>query len=354
MRGQLACALGALALAWFSGKGQAQDVFVPPLPAPAATIISTLDDGKPGGKTEKLEAPMMVLDPGACDGHGRGCRWHWEVGGGFYFIQPNFESNTAFVTRRTTGVTTTNTTTDFRYNLEVTPLAWIAWTHDCGLGVRGRWFMFDNGVSANINNDGTQSIASNAGVSSANGDRLTNTHNLELQVGDLEMTHLWRCGQWNFLVAAGVRYTFMEQTRDAAIDFATGARFTDNAVNKFSGAGPAFALESRRRLGDSGLSVYGNGRLSILFGTSQTDSTFNVVNAQGIVTSNVVSNFSHDDTLSIGEAEVGVQWGRDCGRARIFAQTGFIGQMWWGGGNAASTTNNFGLVGGVVRFGINF
>jgi hypothetical protein len=66
--------------------------------------------------------------------------------------------------------------------------------------------------------------------------------------------------------------------------------------------------------------------------------------------------------MPVGELEVGAEYGYQFGRARVFAQTGLVGQIWWGAGNASDTadnlssdsSSNLGFIGLVFRAGVTY
>jgi Legionella pneumophila major outer membrane protein precursor len=327
----------------------------PPLCCPAANPVVCTNNAVPEF-FDQHEAPQ---------------KWHWEIGGGVYYIQPNFHTNPAFL--RTTGGFLASATqqTDFRYNMQVAPLGWIAYVSDSGLGLRGRYFQFDQGARESFTGDGTSTIRSvptNAPtfgvVGGAPGDVLNFNSRLRVEVWDLEGTYTFSSCRWTFLAAAGVRYANLFQSYEATVTPGNAGTLPANAstVSSFNGAGPTFALESKYRFGESGLAVYGMARGSVLFGSARLTSggTANVGDNLVIPTS---FEAHQSDVLPIGEAEIGVEFGRNVGGFRVFAQTGFVGQVWFGGGNAASTNlgghsfsndTNFGFVGLAARVGVNF
>jgi hypothetical protein len=127
--------------------------------------------------------------------------------------------------------------------------------------------------------------------------------------------------------------------------------------HNFNGAGPTLAVEGRRAIGNSGFALYGNGRAALLFGTARQEVHF------AHPTAGAFDNAARQaDVLPIGEIELGVEYGRDVGRLRAFAQAGCHGQFWWGAGNASNTavlggpdnSSSVGLVGGAFRVGVTF
>ena len=202
------------------------------------------------------------------DNHEPAQKWHWEIGGGVYYVQPNFHTNPAFLRFTGTGLTLSTQQSDFRYNMQVAPLGWISYVSDAGWGIRGRYFQFDQGAAGTFTGDGTSfvsSVPTNGAVGSvfagAPGDVADFSSRLRVEVWDLEGTYTFTSCRWNFLAAAGVRYANLFQSYDAKSTPAGGALpSSTSTVSSFNGAGPTFALESKYRFGESGFAVYGSAR----------------------------------------------------------------------------------------------
>ncbi len=367
----------ALALVW-SGPALAQEPATglprgePKITTPAATTPAALATGQAKTEVSKGEAKgadpagcMMVWDDQGC--HNR--RWSFEAGGGVYYIQPNFETNPAFRTSSTVGTTTVNRQQDFRYNMDIAPLGWVGATHECGFGIRGRWFQVNDSASESITATGgvTVSTINAYGLSGATvppGSRLDVASDLKLDVWDLDLTQTFTCGQWQLLVGGGARYTHMAQGYRSAFLATVGDNRVVLGNHNLNAAGPTFVVEGKRRIGESNLALYGNSRCSILFGSAEAVGRSFSENAQGQQVGTATQNeFFQSDVLPIGEVEVGVEYGRDCGRAHVYVQGGFVGQVWFGGGNASLTnlngtttdnSSNFGLVGAAFRVGVSY
>jgi hypothetical protein len=124
-----------------------------------------------------------------------------------------------------------------------------------------------------------------------------------------------------------------------------------------NGWGPSIAWDAKRHFGDSGFAIYAQTNFGLIFGqwNESSSATQNGVRSQ--------TEHGYTDVLSIGELEAGVAYQRDLGRARLFVQTGFLGQVWWGGSNASNLNapafssaadSNFGFVGLVLRGGVRY
>jgi hypothetical protein len=321
------------------------------------------------------------------------------VGGvGLYFLKPHFENNPAFTTTTVKSVVTsaveldmfhtifnTSTTTsvlqqDFGYDLSVSPLIYLGYVGDGGLGFRTRWFRFDQGADASTAN-GLQPVESSVAPGGLNGlrpasfavssvgqvDRLAFTSHLLLDVWDFEATQDFQLGAWSFLGAGGVRYLHITQ-RFAAYksplqppaQFTTDAPETLLSGHSFNGVGPTLALEAERTLGGRGLSLYGTARGAVLFGTGkqtaagQTTTVTDVRFGTNINAQTTVNDTRRSDVLPVLECEVGVQYGREVGQFYPFIRTGLVGQAYFGAGSATSEDGNLGLFGLSVTAGLHF
>ena len=88
-------------------------------------------------------APPVVLP--ANGGHGHGAGGNLVAGGSFYWLRPNINNNTAFVTTAGIGAATTSVSSeDFDWDYLPAAAGWIGWNNDCGVGFRGRYFHFDH------------------------------------------------------------------------------------------------------------------------------------------------------------------------------------------------------------------
>jgi hypothetical protein len=365
MRRRLVKLLSTLVLGYLGVPAWAQaPLGTQPLPEPTPLGNPTESPPLPG----EVVSPNIIVTPSvvtgladncACNKHG-----YWTVGGGVYYIQPVFETNPAFLS--TTGVagTTFLRQNDFSNTFDVAPLGFLSYTDASGWGLRGRWFSLESEGHSSAALDGGSFVSDPAGFLGAStpGSVLDANNHLRLNVGDVEATYIFNCGSWSLLSSAGARYAYMSQ--DYNLNIVEGGIATSNvsAGHNFSGAGPTFSLEGRRQVWNPCWTAYGSMRASILFGTGRQHATAGGTAVAG-GPFDVVSH--QTDVLPIGEIEIGGEYAKVWGRYRLFAQLGFVGQVWLGGGNASqglptSFTNlndngtNFGLLGGVFRAGINF
>jgi hypothetical protein len=317
---------------------------------------------------------------------------HIAAGAGFYFLKPYFPGNPAFTLKFTDlntapGLSATMVSSqqqDFCYGPAFVPLIWLGFVSDGGLGIRARWWHFDESdrITAG-NNDGTGATvftsASAGGLSvsspgyllsrfGAGTDLMTFESNLKLDVWDLEATQDFQAGRWSVLLAGGVRYAHLSQDYNA-FRFNSGpggtSLFSQDSATLLSGhnfnvTGPTVCLEVRRPLGNTGLSLYGNGRGSMLFGYrwQQADRlTVRSGTTAGVpfnVTSLSEFTACQDAVLPVTEVEIGAEYTRVWGRLQPFLRAGLVGQTWFGAGNAAGAGGNLGFFGLTVTAGVGF
>ena len=281
----------------------------------------------------------------------------WSISGGVYFMQPVFESNPAFLV--TSGGGNVTRQVDFSHNLEVSPNIWLGYTSERGWGLRGRWLQFDHDSSASYAASPGETVT---GISSLGVGRIPVTgtilasSKLAINVADFQGTYSHDSACWSHLLGFGVRYTHMSQDYGATLSNG-GTRIDLTSGHNLNGAGPSFSLETKRRCGESGFAIYGQLHGAILFG--HANEIYTAVN------NGVPQQFTRGqtDVLPVGEMEIGAEYQRNVGRAKIFIQAGFAGQVWWGGGNASNldavgftsaSNSNFGFVGLALRAGVRY
>jgi hypothetical protein len=203
-------------------------------------------------------------------------------------------------------------------------------------------------------------------------DQLAFDTDLKIDSWDFEVTQTLTAGPWAFLVSGGLRYAHLAQDYHAYRfnSGLAGAAFysQDSAAlisgSNFNGAGPTMCLEAKRRIGNTALALYADGRGSLLFGRAdqQVDKLTILAgsNAGGPVNTQTFTEFavSQDRVLPVAELEVGAEYAPDlfgrCSRLHPFFRAGLVGQAWFGAGNASGPGSNLGLLGMSVTAGIEF
>jgi hypothetical protein len=315
-------------------------------------------------------------------------------------LRPHFSSNPALtqVSQTTTPGTPTQInqsfeTRDFNYGYNVTPRFWLGIEINDGLGLRTRWFRYDQDADrrtgvAGVSPSGTTTSFNSTigGIATSpttidprtsaplsSGDRLEAKTGLFLDVHDLEVTRTYRSGSWVLMAGGGVRYAFLEQTysvnRPGVATLVqqgprtfTGSFQSDtlNSRQTFTGAGPLASLDVFNRLGDSNIALFGSLRGAVLFGEGKTHSTMGslATTTTGASTAGVQTTTSTRssgwDVLPVAEMELGLYYGLPVGNAELFLKPSLVGQVYLDGGNSASRLGDLGLFGANVTFGLGF
>jgi hypothetical protein len=286
----------------------------------------------------------------------------------------------------------------FSPGVELSPLVILGVTNPDGLGARARFWYFHESDSRNTaNNDAAGAstavtsvlpapftvISSAGGVgflpagtgggalaAGANPDLIDATHDFKTLVFDLEATSRRETDGWAVTGSLGLRYADLEQrygfSRVNRGGTAGGVTFTtDNEVSsarhRYEGVGPTAAVEVMRQLGYGGLSLYGNGRGTVLLGRHHFDAeTVASVRATGGVggvvatDTTTVGSSGSSRFVPIGEVEVGAQWARDLGAVTLIARAGFQLQTWFDAGTLTTTNGNIDFYGGNFLLGLMY
>lgn len=373
----------------------------PPPAGPAPTPPAVLPSAEPpAAAPPHCGAPLMAIDPAPA-----GRPWHVFGMGGIALLRANLPTRQAFST--VTASSALNgaavndaaaiTTTNFDPGLQIVPLASLGVVSSSGVGVRGRFFHYEEDASrGTLNADATGaaravvsaqpspfdivSSASFGGVlpdgtgggaleAGAGVDTILATHRFRATVWDLEVFQTGEVGCWTLLGGAGIRYAELQlqygltRVNPGGPDL-TGTvlfladRESSTARHSFDGIGPTVVAEASRQIGETGLSVYGLGRGSLLVGRHRLASA---VSRQLSVTA-FGAEFQNTDTLigsdavtrvlPVGELEVGTEYTRQFGDVRLLLRAGFNVQTWFDAGSAFGTQGNIDFVGGNFLVGL--
>jgi hypothetical protein len=188
---------------------------------------------------------------------------------------------------------------DLHFDYEATPRIWIGWQGEGGLGLRARYWEFDQIEFGSAANGGTDSIA-------------YDTYVLDLEAIDTMQLN----ADWIVTLAAGFRYVDFTEVRQA-VD-AAGAPIAGQSFDGDS-FGATIGAEVRRPLWNC-LMGYASARGSVLFG-DQSEFTG--------PTGTTLVDFETDNVYSITELALGVDWTRQTSRgSEFFARAGYEVQFW--------------------------
>lgn len=287
-------------------------------------------------------------------------------GFGFYYLKPHFDTNPAFAKAinvpSVTAASTTTTQENFNWDYSAAPLVWLEVGSSCGLGVRGRYWRFDDTPNSPLVSNpfstgasttqvtsafplGLGIISNPGGVGTGFNDTLLFGSSLKMDVVDLEVTKRFRPGGATIAVAGGIRYARIAQTYNAsllsipAITEASTVQSNLTSSHDFHGVGGTLALEVAYPCGCTGLSLFVNGRGSLLYGTGNEAASLGTVTRDPggfITTQTLAASTTQDRLLPVAEIELGAEYGRRLGRGFWFVQTALVDQVWFGAGNASN------------------
>jgi hypothetical protein len=317
----------------------------------------------------------------------------FEVGGEAYILRPYFHSNPIFFVSQSSGqfvidppATFQASAPDFAWNYTVSPAIWAEYTTPCGIGIRGRYFRFDQdsqdaGLTIPANNPGAVIVGSAAvpdgrfgtppfalfsapsfGNSLGFPDQISASSRLFLETIDLEAIYTFHPCCWCLTLSAGARYLNTEQ--DYAIsdlclcNMASPLTASVQYRHTFAGAGPLVGLEATRRICSTGLSFYGKVDGALLVGTGteqwnfQASASFEGPGAPAVVAQ---ASTSHNPIMPILDIELGLDYTFNrSGKIRPFVRAAVVDQTYFDAGSASSRDGNLSLFGGQVSGGIAF
>jgi hypothetical protein len=393
MSWSLATLFGIAACLWFPLATQAQPPSSNPQVDQSAVLripVQATLQVEPGtgisDNNQALPGEVFKEAPTAFSGHFVG-------GAGVYIVKPFLQNNAAFITQTITSTNGQGTFSfgslnqhDFSWGLDAAPVVWLGYAFENGLGVRARWWLFDQrNATAPVSDSSTTIIsASSAGLSIATpssfvpfgnfspATQMFVSSNLKLTVWDFEATRELEVEHWALMLSAGFQYAHLSQNYNA-FEASRGSLFSfipfpENQIRRiavlssadnFNGAGPTIALEARRAIANSALSLFANLRGTMLFGQSKqqvdqpTVTQFGFFNPRTNVS--VTSARSVQETvLPVAELEMGAEFSRSWGNVRPFIRTGVLAQTWFGAGSASSEGGNLGFLGLTVTAGLNY
>lgn len=346
-------------------------------PPPAQAMPFAYDDGD----SQCMECPgsgpcCSPAVPFNSWGGAKCCQFF--VGGGVYVLKPHYDDGNVAFFREVTTYTGNNTTTttnsySFGNKCEAAPIVWLGWSDPSGLGIRARWWHLDQSndldTSAGPLGDNSRVKISGPDGSQISGKLYGPTSNtfgfaasqeLNIHVWDIEATQDIKFPRWALQIATGLRYARLDQSYAASLISPGGLGYersllqTNLINNTFRGVGPTIAIEGKRAIGDCGLSFYGLGRGSMLFGTNRFSNQAFQQLANGSFDASDLQ-FKTQTVLPILELELGAEWAPCCPCCvQPVFRVGLVSQTWFGAGSPTSTSGNLGLIGLTASAGLNF
>lgn len=301
------------------------------------------------------------------------------VGAGVSVLRPFYDHNPAFTTISITGQQTED---DLSWDMKVAPKIWAGIMGET-VGFRASYFQFDHSAEqesfANANpltlvtvpfNGGPIPpgipfgspglILTNLGLGA---DQFTFTSDLEIHTIDLEIVKDVKLRTVDLQFSAGARYMMLSQNYGATqTNTALGVTEiqTISSGRDFNGGGPTMALTGWNPLGNTGLSLYGSARTSLLVGSidSATNYTNSVVDPGVVLGGSALTGFNFasamSDAIPTIELALGLEMNRSIGEANLFGRIAVVDQTYFGAGNAFSDEGNLSLFGVQSNWGISY
>ena len=133
-----------------------------------------------------------------------------------------------------------------------------------------------------------------------------------MQAADLEATLAQQMRHWDLDISGGVRYGKLQYSNPILTLYNPG-------TVTFEGVGPTASLNGRRNLGNSGLSLFGNVRGSLMMGNIRT----------GSLLINVPRGTIQDEVMTVFENQLGVAWNYRLPNNMLFeVRTAWETQYW--------------------------
>jgi hypothetical protein len=257
-------------------------------------------------------------DPCCWNGPGFPCGWY--AGGEFIMMKPHWKGFDAF---QTSVGSFSATTVAHEYDYDETFRFWAGYTGCSGLGVRASWWKLDHDSDAvNFTVPATGQLVSNFGTFLGAGETFSASQSLELQTIDLEATKCYDACGGTIVVAFGLRFVeFDVQTREQSRDVTGTLERVGEFGDSFDGVGPTLSLDFVCPLGFCGWSLYANLRGTVAFGEEKENARLQRFDVA--LPPNVGSRTA-DETLSITELQLALQYCRGC----WFARGGWQAQYW--------------------------
>ena len=282
----------------------------------------------------------------------------------FTFLKPRFSDNVAFTAMQADGASFESFRgSEFEYDLELSPRAWLSVDGCAGLGLRATYWQLDqdaNAIAASppANGFGRIDHPSFGDIDISTtipGDRFVAMSGIEAYSIDLEATKQMRFNLWAVTAGTGVRYASVEQSYLAELTNSAGTRQGQiDFQQNLGGFGPTISLNTARPLGQC-FTIFGKARGSLLWGdgTVELDAGEDLDLTTPFRTDRVNNR---DDILPITEIQVGLQWlppPRPHYAFQPFFSAALEGQLWSNAGNATTESGDLGFFGFNVGIGFS-
>jgi Legionella pneumophila major outer membrane protein precursor len=247
-----------------------------------------------------------------CDG---GPYWTWIAAVEATYLRPEFlgDNNVSFENNVSID------SNDFDHDYGAAPRVWVGVENPNGWGVRARYWDFTSADAAVNEFDFVNQV------------EVEGASVVEAYTIDLEVTKRLCTPTWTFLGGLGARYAEIRHYEQLSVFDSDNFAVSHAAIGRQTrGTGLTGMLEATRPFGNRGLSLYGNIRGSVLWGNTDANSSSQLTVVNSGASSSIFSTNGVDETLSIVETQVGVEWSHDlaCCRGLVFARALVEYQIW--------------------------
>jgi hypothetical protein len=257
------------------------------------------------------------------------------AGGALIFAKPHFKE--AFQIAATNTGTGQQTLIPFSYDYDPTPEMWLGYDLPGGLGIRGRYWQFDQSAAEITRvSDGQTVYTANATtvifpatiIADDAGEVLQSNDRLRTEIVDSEATLRMCIGRTELTGGAGLRYAHLTQSLSSTAVTGLGVPVgVLQWTRDFEGLGPVISVHLQRPLGDRGLAAFAKGSGSLLFGHKSLERTV-VGDVSTPTAAPLLSLRDADEVVPMGELALGLQWTRPFGRSQLVVSGQYQGQLW--------------------------
>jgi hypothetical protein len=228
----------------------------------------------------------------------------------------------------------------FDFDHSASSRVWLGYVGCSGLGLRARYWQFDQ--AGDPISFGIQDAVIEANVGSYWEDwdlrsgSLDINFGLELHAVDFEVTQGFDFCTAGAVLSGGLRYARVMQSYSAMCTHVESGVDDYQLDHVFEGYGPTVALELHRPVGCRDLALFGSFRGSVLFGdvASNVQDLEYEVPGGPLLENDDIYCYAGDNVVGILEAQIGVELTRQLPRgANLLVRLGYEGQIWDGIGS---------------------
>lgn len=246
---------------------------------------------------------------------------------------------------------------------ELAPRVWIGYQLCSGLSARLRYWQFDQKIdSRTLESTDEISLRANSWwgeVIASDGGVMEIKNSLDVDVIDFDVMQDFNWCHTRLSLGGGISYAGLRMDRGSSGIYSVVPNLEsfneDRTINRFEGIGPTLTAELKRQIFESGFSLVGGVRGTVLFGRQKLQN--NGVNERVSVESAELEAYSYANSSnvcrSIFAGWIGVQYDREIlNGTDVFARLSWEGQYWNGFGSPMYVDSDLAFEGLGVAFGI--